>query len=779
MLLKILRKDFIRKKVITIALFIFIMLSALFVSSGSNIIMELMNSLNELFDKSQTPDFVQMHSGELDQNLIIKWSEENELVQEQQTVEMINVERGDFYLPNKKESEIDSVMDLDFVVQNEKFDYLLDLDSEIIEVSKGQIAIPVYYKQNSNINIGDIVKIETENKTLEFDVVAFVRDSQMNTSLVHSKRFVVNDEDYRVIKEIGYDVEYLIEFLLIDSSKIEEFTNKYQESNLPNKGINISQTMFLALNAISDGIIATVVILVSILLCIIAILCLRFTILSTIEEDYREIGVMKAIGIKKKDIRKIYMVKYIAMSLSASITGFILSLFVNKLFTSNIMVYMGSAPKTLLNFISPFVATLVISLIVVLFCRIILRKFNKISAVEALRSGDAGELKVSKKRFILNKNKQIDVNIFIGLKDVFQRSKMFSLLFLVFIISSFIIIVPINFYNTIHSPTFITYMGVGKSDIRIDIQQTDDIEDRYNNVIESIKKDKDVDKYAEYITCQYEMLDNDGAKENINIETGDFTIFPVSYLKGKAPEKENEIALSYLNSSEKEKEVGDKVILVINNQEKEMVVCGVYQDVTNGGLTAKSKIKTDKDSILNYVISLNVKDGIDVKNKVDEYSDEFSSLRVTDIDDYLSQTLENIVDQLKLITIAAVVIAFFVSILITSLFLKMLVAKDNSQIAIMKSLGLSLKDIRKQYITKALLVLDIGIIIGAVLSNTLGEKLVSGLMSFMGAAKIEFVINPLQAYVLCPIALMIVVSITTILSTLAIKKSSIIEMIVE
>lgn len=55
MLINILRKDFLRKKSVTIALFIFISLSALLVASGSNMIVELTHSLNALFTKSDAP----------------------------------------------------------------------------------------------------------------------------------------------------------------------------------------------------------------------------------------------------------------------------------------------------------------------------------------------------------------------------------------------------------------------------------------------------------------------------------------------------------------------------------------------------------------------------------------------------------------------------------------------------------------------------------------------------------------------------------------------------
>ena len=49
------------------------------------------------------------------------------------------------------------------------------------------------------------------------------------------------------------------------------------------------------------------------------------------------------------------------------------------------------------------------------------------------------------------------------------------------------IVVPVNFLYTIQSPDFVNYMGTGKSDIRIDLQQTENIEKRFKGVISYVK----------------------------------------------------------------------------------------------------------------------------------------------------------------------------------------------------------------------------------------------------------------------------------------------------
>ncbi|HBI61257.1 MAG TPA: ABC transporter permease, partial [Lachnospiraceae bacterium] len=77
---------------------------------------------------------------------------------------------------------------------------------------------------------------------------------------------------------------------------------------------------------IMDMITAAVMLIVSICLILISMVILRFTIHFTMSEEFREIGVMKAIGIKNRKIRGLYITKYFAVSLVGGIIGFFLSI---------------------------------------------------------------------------------------------------------------------------------------------------------------------------------------------------------------------------------------------------------------------------------------------------------------------------------------------------------------------------------------------------------------------------------------------------------------------
>lgn len=778
----ILEKDFKRKKAVTGALFIFIMLSALLAASGTNIVTQLMGSMNELFKSAHVADFIQMHAGELNQAEIDSFTQNNPQVKSQQSLEMLNINGKNLYLGNSEESEKDSVMDISLLTQSSKFDFLLDLNNQLLDVPKSGIAVPIYYMEEKNMKIGDNVKIAKGDFEKDFVVTDFVRDAQMNPAMVSSKRFVVNPADYEILKAHLSEKEYLIEFQLNDPGKLDEFRTAYADKNLPNKGPTIDVTILRLMNALSDGIVALVIVLVSMLLVLISFLCLRFTFLETMEEDYKEIGVMKAIGLSEKTIKKTYLVKYVAMAGAGAIVGYGLSFLLSSSFTKNIMLYLGEGPKSLGQYVYPLAAVLMIFFLVVLFCKRILKRFDNISAVEALQAGSLGERKKRRKTFLkLEHSRYLETNIFLGLKDILSRTKIYGLVIFIFAMAAFLVIVPLKIMTTMASPNFVSYMGVGKSDIRIDLQQTDHMAERFREIQEIVSKDTSVDKYVPLVTCKYKVLGNDEVWESINIESGDFSVFPLDYMDGRAPKSENEIALSYLNASQNalNKKVGDKLWIKVRDKEQEMVVVGIYQDITNGGKTAKALLPADEDTALWYVINVKLKENVDISAKIKEYGNLFSPAKIFYLEDYLKQTLGGMLGQLRLVTIMDVGVAGFMAVLITCLFLKMMMAKDAEEIAVLRSLGFSDTHIRVQYMTRMLVVLVLGIVIGTLIANTLGESLVGLMLGMLGAVKIKLESEVLTQYILCSLGLMAVVAFTSVLSLAKMKDASIAKMMEE
>jgi putative ABC transport system permease protein len=365
------------------------------------------------------------------------------------------------------------------------------------------------------------------------------------------------------------------------------------------------------------------------------------------------------------------------------------------------------------------------------------------------------------------------MNLFLGARDAVLRFRLFGLLTLVFFFAAAISLIPLHFLSTMRSPEFISYMGIGRSDIRIDLRQAGESSEDFARVVSRIAADTDIEQFSVLTTSTFTLLRESGEEESFAVQTGDFTVFPLDYLRGEAPRAEDEIALSHLNSNELDKKLGDTLSLSANGVRRELRVVGIYQDITDGGRTAKATFPPNENSVLARTVNLDLAPGVSKDTKAAEYRAAFGDARVTDLEGYLSQTLGTTLSQLSTVTAGAIALGLVVSVLITSLFFRMLIAKDTRRIAIMRSIGFSQRAVRLQYLASSLLLLVLGIGVGTLFSNTLGQQIVSFLWSFMGAARIEFVIDPVKAYLLIPAALMAAVAVTTLSAVRRIKDRSI------
>lgn len=772
MFYKIIKNDFLKRKGITLTTIIFVATAAMLVSLAMILMVNLAGSIESLMTKAKTPHFMQMHSGEIDVARLQAFAEGNSNVDEFQVLEFLNVDGGSIILDQK--SLAGNVQDNGLTIQSEKFDYLLDFEGNVIKVSNGEIYVPICYMKDNTAKIGDKAVILGK----EFTVAGFLRDSQMNSTLSSSKRFLISEEDYEEIKSLG-SIEYLIEFRLKDLSSLGEFEAAYTSAGLEAKGPTITYRLFRLINALSDGLMIAVILLISFLVVAIAFMCIRFTLLAKIEDDYREIGVMKAIGLRVSDIKRIYLAKYAAIAAIGSIIGFVLSFVFRGMLLENIKLYMGEGERSYLALPLGIIGILAVFIGIIAYVNRVLKGFKKISASEAIRFGISQDKSVISKGFSLRRNRFFSANVFLGVKDVLVRKRLYATMLLVLMISVFIIIVPQNLYSTISSRGFITYMGIGDSDIRIDLQQTDNISEKADEIMKSIKGDKDMARYAVLITKTFQIKTEKGIEESIKIELGDHSIFPIEYSLGSGPLAEDEIALSTINAEELGKGVGDVITIITDGGERNLTVRGIYSDITNGGKTAKAVFKDSSDNILWYVIYGELYDKSLVSEKVTEFAEAFKFAKVSGIDEYITQTFGSTISSIGKASYGGITMALIIIILITLLFIKMLVAKDRYSIAVMKALGFSDWDISLQYLSRSALVLVVAVVLGILLANTLGEALAGLVISRFGASSFNFEVNNFFTYFLSPLLMATTVLITTIIASSGVRNIKITENIKE
>lgn len=755
---KIIQRDIAGNKAVSFLTVLFITAAAMLLSLAGILVTNLFGSIDRLMADAKTPHFMQMHTGDVDFEELEAFAAGNSAVEDFQVLEFLNV--GGEKIRLGENSLALSVQDNGFSVQSSRFDFLLDENNRPAQPKDGELWVPVCYNRDHTVQAGD--KAVINGKT--FVVTGFVRDSQMNSTLASSKRFVVSAGDYAQLKEVG-SVEYLIEFRLKDLSDLSEFESAYSASQMPANGPTLSWPLFRMISAVSDGIMIAVILLVSVIVILIALLCIRFTLLAKIEDDYREIGVMKAVGIRVSDIQSIYLAVYAVLAAAGCIMGFLLSLTLRGPLQESIRANLGESGNDGLSFLLGMAGTLLLFFFILFFIRRILKRFRRISPVQAIRQGSEQENVRGGKSLRLSKNRWLSANLFLAVKDIAARKRLYLTMLFVIILACFIMVVPQNLYHTISDSSFVTYLGVGRCDLRMDIQQTEELEEKAGSVGKYLERDSAVETYAVFVTELFDQEQEDGTTEQIKVELGNHGAFPLQYVDGRLPSRDSDIALSVLYAEEMDKKVGDKMILLTDKGEKQLTVCGIYSDITNGGKTAKAAFQPGTREAAWSTVCVNLKQPGVLAEKTEEYSRKFPYAKVSGMEDYVAQTFGQTLRAVRTASVGAGFVAVVVTLLVILLFMKLLTAKDRYSIAVLKSVGFTGSDISRQYIWRSVLVVILGILLGSVLAGTLGERIAGAAISSLGAAAFQFTEDPLSSFVLSPVVLLFTALAATIAGT--------------
>ncbi len=775
---RIIINDIKKSRLITAAITAFILAAAMLTSLAASLAVNMSGAIDNMMRTAKTADFMQMHTGDVDLEQIRDFSEANDSVEDYQVLPFLNIEGADIIIGD--ESLDWSLQDNGFTVQAERFDFLLDLNNEVIkQPSQGEIYVPIYYMLEGALNLGDRVTVHGT----DFTVAGFVRDSTMNPTLASSKRFLVNEADLEKLMPFGA-MEYLIEFVLKDGVSATEFEADYFSAELPSNGPpSITYALVSLMNGMTDGIMIAVLVLIAALVIIVSFLCIRFTLLAKIGEDYREIGVLKAIGLRVSAIKKLYMAKYGFIAGIACALGFLLSLPLQKPFMQNIRLYMGeSGNRTVITgLLCGLAGAAVIYGVILLYVNGVMRSFKKISAAQAVRFGAPQEKSRAVRGFRLSNNRVFAVNIFLGFKDILTRKKLYVTMLSVLVISSFIMIVPQNIYNTISDRNFMTFMGMGVCDFNMEIKSTQlgDIGQMAEEMTAAVASDANVEKYAVNTGMMFDRTADDGTTHRMRVTLGDHSTFPIKYTQGRMPQTGDEIAISGMNADDLGKTAGDEIVLTVDGVKKRLTICGIYSDVTSGGRTAKAIFEPETGDILSIGIAGDFSDGADVQTLISRYEEALPYTKIYGYEDTRDQTLGTMINAVKLASYAAAGVTALLTVLVTILFMKMLIVKDRYQIAVMKSTGFTFKEIRSQYITRSAVVALLGIIIGTVLANTIGEYAGAALVSSFGATAFSFVVNPWFAYVFSPLLIAVCVYISVLPGVSDIRRLKIPEYIKE
>ena len=154
-------------------------------------------------------------------------------------------------------------------------------------------------------------------------------------------------------------------------------------------------------------------------------------LLTRLEGEKKELGILKAIGISKIDIRKMFMKRYLILIICGAIIGLSISFLMYQPLSKQMQSLYGVSEHKMASILFSIIGTVILSLVIMLFVKRLLSKINKMTALEGLNGIEKGKNK--------SDNKKICISFVIA-------------------IGVFLMLIPANLYSTLSSPRFVTYI---------------------------------------------------------------------------------------------------------------------------------------------------------------------------------------------------------------------------------------------------------------------------------------------------------------------------------
>lgn len=764
MYFNILKKDLKRKKSMNFILLIFIAMAAMFVSSSASNMISILNATENYFDLANLADYYIVTAyDEANEENIQNFLNENEQVEQWNVQEVLSIPTGSWEKADGTE----------LTIQNTPMAMALDLDGqkffdsqnqEITHIGKNEIYLPLKMMEGNELKAGDSLYLSKAGEKTEFVIAGTCKDAFLGADMMGAVRVLVSEEGYETLKEYSELPGMIYSVNSEEPEKLEEAIN--QESFIM---IFSGSRALIKMCYIMDMVIAGLLLVVSICLIVISMVILRFTIVFTLNEEFREIGVMKAIGIPEAHIRRIYIVKYLAIGAVGAGLGFLAGIpFGNMLLAqvSRNMVMESSGNTWILS----LVCALLILLVVVLFCYRCTGRLKRFSPIDAIREGSNGE-RFTKKGLLKLEKYHGSLVSFLAFNDILSGFRSFVILLLIFTIGMLLVIIPVNTVNTLTSDELITWFGMKESDLCLRNEETDNriireqgkkgISDSFAEMEEKLQEHGIPAKISQEVMFKFRVSYEGKSHMAFCLQGNGTNADGYVYEEGSAPEYENEIAITKMTAGYVDAKIGDTVTITIGEEEREFLITAYYQSMNNMGEGIRFSEKADigyQYATGTFARQLFYEDNPNKKEREarkEEIVELFPDYDALSSGEYIVEMMgEGVAGSLSSIKQLIVIIIMIINMLVTILVTKTFLNRERGEIGMLKAIGFDNGVLIHWQMLRIAIILILSVIIGALLSEPVAQISSGKVFEMMGATHIEFVVKPLEVYVIYPLLLL-------------------------
>lgn len=613
-------------------------------------------------------------------------------------------------------------------------------------LKSGETYVPMSFKSMYDCEVGDTVALSCDGGDEYFKIKAFIEEPFTGAEMITVKIGFIAEQDFerlyptRVSSQEEYEnkKDYLTGCYLVNIyQKQDNILNMNQLKKSINKDSNIIEYAFATMSKeqsisytlIFIKVLSGILYAFIILLFLVTLIVMGHSINTSIEMDYVNLGILKSQGFTKGMLRNVFVYQYLLAELIGIGLGMLLCLPSIHLLNRIYIPVTGLLASPNISFFNNGVLLLLILLMSCLFIIIKTNGITKISPIRAISGGRESIFFTNRLTMPISRRY---LNFSLAFRQLTSHGRQYISSGLIITILVFFMIMVTVLNSSVNEKALKEMFGSESYDISIHYAEKENLKEQIEQEIEKIS----------YITNQFQIESKYffvDEEEFCGQIFSDPELFK-SIIKGRAPLYDNEIVITKLVAEDLGKTVGDTVNISYQNVSATYMISGIFQSVTNAGMTfgfstdAVKKLDDDfKIRWTDYQLVDAQKSGEITKYLTDKYGD---FIEIED-ENNAASFYDTIIVSFQMITyIAYAVSILFVFVVVIMVCGRMLL-KEQQDFGIYKAQGFTSINLRLQFAFRFLVVAIVGSLLGVIFNILWSDKMMSVLLWNVGISNYE------------------------------------------
>ncbi|MBR4096587.1 MAG: FtsX-like permease family protein [Oscillospiraceae bacterium] len=605
-------------------------------------------------------------------------------------------------------------------------------------LKEGEVYVPYGMTAVTKLEIGSTLTMGTEDYVYEFTVKGFVEEPQFGASLMGIKRVFVHENDFKKMYDEACDVgthkTLDVGVTLADNADYSKVKKELDDSCglAASAALVMSKEETITYTELYSRTGSGILLAFLILLIAIVIISMWHSISTSIDMEYTNLGILKSQGFTSWQIQIVYVLQYFIAEVIGSVIGLLLSVPALKLLGMLFQPMTGLLTATDISFVKCGAMALALALLCIMFVVIATNKVGRISPVRAISGGKA-EVYFDSRLNLPIKAKPL--SFFMGLRQFTSRFKSYGGSVLIVALLVYFMMTVTILSDTLSREYF------GETQF-------------FQNITLILNEDFDLDKMEDFEQTVAEIDPDARTLFNFSdyIMIDGIQLYCNSYNKpdmlnkvyeGRMPIYDNEVAVTEIASELLGKVIGDTVVIGSNEDAKEFIVTGIYQNVNDAGknitITSDGLYRINKTIPMFYVEMAD----LSLTNKVAEVLEEKYSEHILrkHVEEERNTSADGIFELIDTICVVIVAVVYGISIIFSAVVISMICSKafikERTDIGILKSLGFTASGLRTQFASRFTIIAAIGSIVGGIASMFLTTPLLEVIMRMVGLTRID------------------------------------------